>query len=167
MFGSKLLKSSSNILTNLELWQFCQVSLAALTNWQLKLNSYIILENKYNKFVFFSEENIESGRFWNESCGRLEIIPKNGRFRLKWKGWSLCACSRAMWLTKWWWKWFCRSKNKSSTFLYIEYNKDGNKMLKIIWMHKNVYLSLYVYMYNSNGKLKKFKLIHTQCQIVF
>ena len=49
-------KPATNV-TCLEFLQFFQVSLAASTNWRLKLNFYSISENKYNKFDSFSEEN--------------------------------------------------------------------------------------------------------------
>ena len=45
-------KSAMNV-TCLEFLQFFQVSLAASTNWHLKLNFYLISENKYNKFDSF------------------------------------------------------------------------------------------------------------------
>ena len=51
-----------NKRTCLEFLQFFQVSLAASTNWCLKLNFYSISENKYNKFYSFSKE-IKNGRF--------------------------------------------------------------------------------------------------------
>ena len=45
-----------------EFLQFFQVSLAASTNWRLKLNFYSISENKYNKFDSFSKKT-KNGRF--------------------------------------------------------------------------------------------------------
>ena len=42
-----VVRSATN-LTSLEFLQFFQVSLAASTNWRLKLNFYSISENKYN-----------------------------------------------------------------------------------------------------------------------
>ena len=54
-FG-RLLKSATNV-TCLEFLQFFQISLAASTNWCLKLNFYSISDNKYNKFDSFFKEN--------------------------------------------------------------------------------------------------------------
>ena len=51
-----------NERTCLEFLQFFQVSLAASTNWHLKLNFYSISENKYNKFDTFSKKT-KKGRF--------------------------------------------------------------------------------------------------------
>ena len=45
-------KSATNV-TCLEFLQFFQISLAASTNWRLKLNFYSISDNKYNKFDSF------------------------------------------------------------------------------------------------------------------
>ena len=54
-------KSATNV-TCLEVLQFFQVSLAASTNWHLKLNFYLMSENKYNKFDSFSKKT-KNGRF--------------------------------------------------------------------------------------------------------
>ena len=49
-------KSATNV-TCLEFLQFFQISLAASTNWRLKLNFYSISDNKYNKFDSFLKKN--------------------------------------------------------------------------------------------------------------
>ena len=73
-------KSATNV-TCLEFLQFSQVSLAASTNWRLKLNFYSISENKYNKFDSFLKKT-KNGKFWNEN-ETTETIPKDGRFPAK------------------------------------------------------------------------------------
>ena len=75
-------KSPMNV-TCLEFLQFFQVSLAASTNWHLKLNFYLISENKYNKFdSFFKKTKKNPG-------GRERSLKMRG-FRLKQEGWDLC-----------------------------------------------------------------------------
>ena len=49
-------------VTCLEFLQLFQISLAASTNWCLKLNFYSILENKYNKFDSLPKKQ-KNGRF--------------------------------------------------------------------------------------------------------
>ena len=53
-----------------EFLQFFQVSLAVSTNWGLKLNFYLISENKYNKFDSFSKKTKKTGSFEAKTGGR-------------------------------------------------------------------------------------------------
>ena len=68
--------------------QFFQVSLAASTNWRLKLNFYSISENKYNKFDLFLKKQ-KTGSFEAKTRGWKRSLKTRG-FRLKWEGWNLC-----------------------------------------------------------------------------
>ena len=58
-------KSATNV-TCLEFVQFFQISLAASTNWRLKLNFYSISDNKYNKFDSFLKKT-KTRKFWSEN----------------------------------------------------------------------------------------------------
>ena len=74
-------KSATNV-TCLEFLQFFQISLAASTNWRLKLNFYSISDNKYNKFDSFLKKQ-KPGSFGVKTRGRK-------RFPAKTEGWNLC-----------------------------------------------------------------------------
>ena len=80
-------KSRTNV-TCLEFLQFFQVSLAASTNWRLKLNFYSISENKYNKFDLFLKKQ-KMGSFEAKTRGWKRSLKTRG-FWLKWEGWYLC-----------------------------------------------------------------------------
>ena len=58
-------KSATNV-TCLEFLQFFQISLAASTNWHLKLNFYSISDNKYNKFDSILKKT-KTRKFWSKT----------------------------------------------------------------------------------------------------